>query len=429
MFSLTLSRWLGKVSRRCGAAARPTFRPLVEALEAREVPALLAPTSYSTGAPAWNITTADLNNDGKLDLLWVSPTTGTVSVALGNGNGTFAAPRSFPAEANARALAVGDFNADGKLDVVTANATGTLSLLKGNGNGTFQAPTTITLSGGSGVQAYALAVGDMNGDGKPDLVVGAEGKPYTNHGITYQDALIYVLTGKGNGTFNAASPLHIQGDTPSETIAWTTPGLSPVNLALGDVNGDGKLDVVAATYRNFATIGNNPSGNRPIYLLPGDSRGGLSQGPMIGLAFESASLSLADFTGDRKLDLAVATTDAGGDGYVMFSVGNGNGTFQPTHYIGSSSGPFFSVAAVDLNHDGKLDLVVTRANYLGGSGTGIGVLLGNGDGTFQAMQTFGTGTSYAALEVGDFNGDGYSDVAAMDISGSLISILLNDKTW
>jgi hypothetical protein len=429
MISFTLSRWLGKRSRRSRVAARPTVRPMVESLEARELPALLGPTSFSTGAPAWNVTTADLNNDGKLDLLWVSPTAGTVSVALGNGNGTFAAPRSFRAEANARALAVGDFNADGKLDVITANATGTLSLLKGNGDGTFQAPATLTLQGGSGVQAYALAVGDMNGDGKPDLVVGAEGKLYTNHGITYQDALIYVLTGKGNGTFNAASPLHVQGDPPGQAIAWTTPGLSPVNLALGDVNGDGKLDVVAATFRNFATIGNTPPGNRPIYLLPGDGRGGLSQGPMIGLAFESASLSLADFTGDGRLDLAVATTDGGGNGYVMFSVGNGNGTFQPTQHIGYISGPFFSVATADLNHDGKLDLVVTSANYLGGSGTGIGVLLGNGDGTFQAMQTFGKGTSYAALVVGDFNGDGYSDVAAMDISGSLISILLNDKTW
>jgi hypothetical protein len=191
-----------------------------------------------------------------------------------------------------------------------------------------------------------------------------------------------------------------------------------VNLALGDVNGDGKLDVVAATFQHFGST-TGPGGNRPIYLLPGDGRGGLSQGPMIGLAFESASLSLADFTGDGKLDLAVATTD-GQSGYVMFSVGNGNGTFQPTQYIGVSPG-MFSVAAADLNHDGKLDLVV--------AGTGIGVLLGNGDGTFQNLRSFGTGTSNAALAVGDFNGDGYPDVAAMDITGSLISVFANDKTW
>jgi hypothetical protein len=401
---------------------------MLESLEAREVPAFLAPTNYPTGASAWDVKTADLNNDGKLDLIWVNPSAGTVSVALGNGNGTFAAPRSFPAEANARALAVADFNADGKLDVITANATGTLSLLKGNGNGTFHSPTTITLPSGSGVQAYALAVGDMNGDGKPDLVVGAEGSPYKKQGVTYQDALIYVLTSNGNGTFHSARPLDIHGDVP-DSFTTATPGLSPVNLALGDVNGDGKLDVVAATFQVIGTTGNTPPGNRPIYLLPGDGRGGLSQGPMIGLAFESASLSLADFTGDGKLDLAVATTDGGGTGYVMFSVGNGNGTFQPTQYIGSSSGPFLSVAAADLNHDGKLDLVVTRANYFGGTGTGIGVLLGNGDGTFQAMQKFGEGTSYAALAVGDFNGDGYPDVAAMDISGSFISIFVNDKTW
>jgi hypothetical protein len=112
----------------------------------------------------------------------------------------------------------------------------------------------------------------------------------------------------------------------------------------------------------------------------------------------------------------------------MFRVGIGNGTFQPTQYLGYNSGAFFSVAAADLNHDGKLDLVVTSASGLGGPG-GIDVLLGNGNGTFGALQNFGTGASYAALAVGDFNGDGYSDVAAMDISGSPISILLNDKTW
>jgi hypothetical protein len=405
---------------------------LIESLEARDVPAFVATASYPTSATTWDVKTADVNNDGKLDLITVSPSAGTISVSLGNGDGTFAAPRSFTAGANARTLAVGDFNGDSKLDVITANGTGTLSLLKGNGDGTFQAPIAIKLQAGSGVQAYALALGDMNGDGKPDLVVGAEGSPYTKHGFPYQDALIYVLTGNGNGTFNAQTPLHIQGDALSVmdgTALTTTLGLSPVNLALGDVNGDGKLDVVAASYENMGTTGNIPPGNRPIYLLPGDGKGGISQGPMIGLALESASLTLADFAGNGKLDLAVATTSGGGQSYVMFSLGNGNGTFQPTQYIGASSGVYFSVAAVDVNADGKLDLVVTKAPGYGGTGTGIGVLLGNGDGTFQNLQKFGTGSSYAALAVGDFNGDGYPDLAALGLSGGFISIFANDKTW
>src|SRR5262249_45617798 len=96
---------------------------------------------------AWAVQTADVTNDGKLEVLTVGRSAGPVSVALGNGNGTLSAPRSFAAGANARALAVADFNRDGKLDVVTANESGTLSLLKGNGDGTFQARTIVGISG------------------------------------------------------------------------------------------------------------------------------------------------------------------------------------------------------------------------------------------------------------------------------------------
>jgi hypothetical protein len=389
----------------------------VESLESRDVPAFLASTSYATGGAIWDMATADVNNDGKLDLLTVSRSAGTVSVALGNGDGTFAAPRSFAAGANARALGVGDFNRDGKLDVITVNESGTLSLLKGNGDGTFQAPTSIQLKGASGVSAVAVAVGDMNGDGKLDLVVGAEGSTYKKSGHTYQDALVYVLTGKGDGTFSTASSLDISGDVVP-TWEMTTPGVSPVNLALGDVNGDGKLDVVAAIYRDIANF--TSGGNRPIYLLPGDGKGGLSQGPMVDLAEGTAALTLSDLNGDGRLDLAVATGN-GSAGWVQISLGNGNGTFQATQSYKTGAGYALALAVADVNHDGKLDLVTANAN-----GT-ISVLLGNGNGTFQAPLSFGSGTAYAALAVGDFNGDGYPDLAAID--GSVMSIFGNDRIW
>src|SRR5215467_1631114 len=115
MFPFTLSRWLGKRSRTARVAVRRTARPVVESLEAREVPAFVGPTNYATAATAWAVQTADVNNDGKLDVVTVNRSAGTISVALGNGDGTFAAPRSFAAGSYPRALAVADFNGDGKL--------------------------------------------------------------------------------------------------------------------------------------------------------------------------------------------------------------------------------------------------------------------------------------------------------------------------
>jgi hypothetical protein len=406
--------------RRAASSSPRSFWPCLDALEDRLVPAFLAPTSYPTGAAAWDVQTADVNNDGKLDLLTVNRSAGTISVALGKGDGTFAAPHSFAAGSNPREMAVGDFNRDGKLDVITVNQSGTLNLLRGNGDGTFQAPTSIKLGAGtSGVIPVSIAVGDMNGDGKLDLVVGAEGGIYKTKGYTYQDALIYVLTGNGNGTFSSASSLDIKGDVVP-TWEMTTPGVSPVNLALGDVNGDGKLDVVAATYQRIANA--TGGGNRPIYLLPGDGTGHISQGPMIDVAGLTAGLYLADFNGDGRLDLAVGTGNGSG-GWMQISLGNGNGTFQATQFFNTGAGNYAAaVAPVDINHDGKLDLVIANGNQ-----GGISVLLGNGDGTFQTPQTFGSANGYAGLAVGDFNGDGYPDLAA--INGTTISVFLNDKIW
>jgi hypothetical protein len=392
----------------------------VESLESREVPAFLAPTTYPTGATAWDVQTADINKDGNLDVLTANRAAGTITVALGNGDGTLAAPRSIGVGATPRALAVADFNGDGKLDVVSANESNTLSLLKGNGDGTFQARSTISLSGGKGTKAVAIEVGDMNHDGKLDLVVGAVSNTYKQRGYTYQDGLIYVLTGNGDGTFRGASKLSIVGD-PVRQYFMTDPGAAPVNLALGDVNSDGNLDVVAATYRNIASL-EGRGGDRPVYLLPGDGNGGVTQGRAIDLVSGPAALCLDDFNADGRLDLAVSHYD--GWGAVVINLGRGDGTFQYVGYCNHGYETFtYGIAAIDVNHDGKLDLVAANR----GGGWGITVCLGNGDGTFQDRQNFAYASAYSALAVGDFDGDGYPDLVAIDVAG--ISMILNDQIW
>jgi hypothetical protein len=286
--------------------------------------ALLAPLNVPLNSAAWDVQTADINGDGKLDLLTANPSTGTVSVSLGKGDGTFSVPKYFAAGANAREMAVGDFNGDGKLDVAVVNASSAVEILLGNGDGTLQAPKTVKLN--SSTTAYSITTADMSGDGKLDLVVGGLGSVYTTKigvvKISHQDAMFYVLLGNGDGTFHVNSPVSIRGDA-ADAYTRTTPGVSPVTLVVGDINGDHKSDVVAAIYQNYASVYTS-GGNRPVYTLIGDGKGGLTQsGGIIDFsAWENISLSLNDWNGDGRSDLAVAATDAAGDGLLEIALGS-----------------------------------------------------------------------------------------------------------
>jgi hypothetical protein len=291
---------------------------------------------------------------------------------LGKSDGTFQAAVDYGAGSNPSSVAVGDFRDDGKLDLVVANdGSDNVSILLGNGDGTFQAAVNY----GVGSAPTSVAVGDFNGDGKLDLAVVNE---LSNN--------FSILLGNGDGTFQAA-------------VNYGA-GLSLFSVAVGDFNGDGKLDLAVAS-----------GGSDYVSVLLGNGDGTFKTAVQYVAGLEPISVAVADFNGDGKLDLAVANYESNN---VSILLGKGDGTFQIAvdYGIGTENYPATpgSVAVGDFNGDGKLDLVVGGVES--DNVSVVSVLLGNGDGTFQAAVNYGAGAGQTSVAVGDFNGDGRLDLAA-----------------
>lgn len=326
---------------------------------------------------AYSVAVADVNGDGFLDIVTVNY--GAVSTdaccLLGNGNGTFQAQKTVDCGLYARDVHIADVNGDGKPDLVVTNyiiTNGTVSVLLGNGNGTFQARTT-TASGGS--FAFNSVVADFDGDGKLDIAV-------TN----YASNNVGILIGNGDGTFKAA-------------VTYAT-GTAPTYIACGDIDNDGKIDLVVS----------NKTGPTASILL-GNGNGTFKAQTTIALAAISAQLTpitLADVNRDGKLDLLSAN---GGTSSLAVYLGNGNGTFAIPTTFATQTAPK-GIAVADVNGDNYLDVMIIRSARLV-------VLLGNGDGTFQAQQTQAAATSAQGIALGDVDGDGRPDVVVGQATGTI----------
>ena len=308
------------------------------------------------------------------------------------------------------AAEIGDLNGDGKLDLVVANdcgdpnncyRNGAVSVLLGNGDGTFQ-PATSYWSGGG--EALSVAIADVNGDGKPDLLVANYyGRDDISHGA------VGVLLGNGDGTFQPA-------------IAFSSGSISGLSLAVGDVNGDGKPDLVVSHRQNFV---GDYDGTITLLLGNGD---GTFQSPVLFEGTGDTSVALKDVNGDGKLDIVATLSCSRGicirEGSVTVLLGNGDGTFQQSMSYDSGGKEPSSMALADLNGDGKVDLVVTNSY---GASSVAGVLLGNGDGTFQHVVTHGLGgAGTTSIAVADVNGDGKADLLVINNNESTLGILLGN---
>jgi hypothetical protein len=364
----------------------------------------------SGGSETFSVAVGDFNGDGKLDLVVANADSNTVGVLLGNGDGTFQTAVTYGSGGEQPySVAVEDFRGDGKLDIVVANqsscgtcAAGLVGVLLGNGDGTFQTAVTY---GSGGNTAQGVAVADMNGDGKPDILVANQ---ISCDACT--DGGVGVLLGNGDGTFQTA-------------VTYDSGGNTADSVAVADANGDGKLDLVVAN-ADSNTVG----------VLLGNGDGTFQTAVTYGSGGSGVySVAVEDFRGDGKLDIVVANCGISScsnvqDGSVGVLLGNGDGTFQTAVTYGSGGIETFSVSVGDFNGDGKPDIVVTNCGSSNCSGvqTGIvGVLLGNGDGTFQTAVTYGSGGEQPySVAVGDFNGDGKPDLVVANIQSS-VGVLIN----
>jgi uncharacterized membrane protein len=392
----------------------------------------------TSGYNPYSVAIADLNGDGNLDLVVAneeqskSDPQGSISVMLGKGNGKFHAAVNYSSGGeSAYSISVADVNGDGKLDLVVANgcfgsdcSTGSVGVLLGNGDGTFKKAVTYR-SGAASVFGAHVAVGDLNGDGKLDLAVANTG---AGCGNGCPQGLIGVLLGNGDGTFKKAKTYPTGG---FDAIGW---------VAIADVNGDKKPDLVVANY--CATECSYPPVEGSVGVLLGKGNGTFEAVKTYLSGGDGAvSVAVADLNKDGKADILVANCgpEACGPGSpggnVGVLIGNGNGTFKSVVNYPAANSPF-NVVAADMNDDGRLDIVVSNwgtPNAASNDGA-VTVLLGKGNGTFRPAQTFSSGGAEApSVAVADVNKDGRPDIVLACVADTLnqsssgvVTVLIND---
>jgi len=303
---------------------------------------------------------------------------GVIQLAPPLSGPLFAARQDYLTNIGPTSVSIGDLNGDGDQDLVVGHRfNSSVSVLLGHGDGTF-APRQDVVAGSS---PRSVSIGDLDGDGDQDLAAANIGSN-----------TVSVLLGTGDGTFAAKQDF--------------VTGFEPSSVSIGYLDGNAALDLVVA----------NSSGNSVSVLL-GHGDGTFATRQDIAMGVNPYSVSIGDLDGDRDQDLVVTNLTANSVGVLL---GNGDGTFAPRQGFATGVNPY-SVSIGDLDGDGVQDLAAANS----GSNS-VSVLLGKGDGTFAARQDFATGLEPYSVSIGDLDGDGVQDLAVANSGSNSVSVLLGN---
>jgi hypothetical protein len=352
---------------------------------------------FPVGKAPGSVEIADFNGNGKLDLVVANEESSDVSILLGDGKGKFVAAKGSPFRAGhlPNDIAIGDFNRDGKLDLAVANHEEKhLTILLGDGTGGFAPAPNSPLAVEVKPHVHGVAAGDLNGDGNPDLVTDS-----------WANDQLLVLFGNGKGNFRTPGTFLKVGKRPYQ------------RHRVADVNGDGHADILCT----------NLEGNSVTILL-GDGRGGFKEpaGSPFACGDSPFGLAVGDVNGDGKVDLAVvdspsSTAEGHGRDGLTVMLGNGKGEFAMV-----TGSPFETgktpnhVAIGDVNGDGVNDIAVSSPDA-----NTITLFLMSRRGTVASRFTIAVDGKPKRLAIRDLNGDGKGDVVTTNNADNSVTVILS----